>query len=106
MTNEKPTFPDDLNGAVLRRLWETSDDLSKPREFEFGVALEHEEAALNFVVALLKQGMKVSFCPTEEGINYCDTIKKRLPRRYLSNPNSEGGRAMKKSRNKTQRSKR
>jgi Regulator of ribonuclease activity B len=69
MANEKPTFPDDPNGAVLRRLWEIGDDLSKPREFEFGVAFEHEEAALNFAVALLKQGMKVSFCPAGEEIN-------------------------------------
>jgi hypothetical protein len=72
MANEKPTFPDDPNGVVLRRLWETGDDLSKPREFEFGVTFEHEEAALSFAVALLKQGMKVSFCPAEEGDNYCE----------------------------------
>jgi regulator of ribonuclease activity B len=72
MANEKPTFPDDPNGAVLLRLWELGDDLSKPREFEFGVAFEHEEAALNFAVALLKQEMKVSFCPAKEGDNYCE----------------------------------
>jgi Regulator of ribonuclease activity B len=72
MANDKPTFPGDPNGAVLRRLWELGDDLSKPREFEFGVAFEHEEVALNFAVALLKRGMKVSFCHAEEGNYYCE----------------------------------
>jgi Regulator of ribonuclease activity B len=72
MANEKPKFPDDSIGGVLGRLWELGDDLSKRREFEFGVVFEHEDAALNFAVALLKQGFKVSFSPTEEGENFCE----------------------------------
>jgi Regulator of ribonuclease activity B len=67
---EKPEIPDDPIGAVLSRLWELGDDLSKPREFEFGVVFEHEEAAFDFAVALLKQELKVSVSPVEEGEKY------------------------------------
>jgi hypothetical protein len=70
--NEKPEFPDDKNGAVLRSLWEVGDDLSSPREFDFGVVFEEEGAALDFAVALLRQEVKVSFSSAQEGENECE----------------------------------
>lgn len=72
MVKEKPKFSDDKNGAVLRSLWEHGDDLTSPREFDFGVVFEQEEAALDFAVALLRQEFKVSFFPAEEGENTCE----------------------------------
>ena len=67
-----PKFPNDSNGEVLRILWEHGDDLSKAREFDFGVAFENEDLALDFAVALLRHEMKVSFSPAQEGDNVCE----------------------------------
>jgi Regulator of ribonuclease activity B len=72
MVKEKPEFPDDNIGAVLHSLWEVGDDLSSPREFDFGVVFEEEAAALDFAVALLRQEVKVSFTPAQEGENVCE----------------------------------
>ena len=70
--SDKPQFPDDANGEVIRLLWENGDDLSTPREFDFGVVFEDEKAALDFAVALLRQEIKVSFSPAEEGEKLCE----------------------------------
>ena len=42
------SFPDDDNGAVLRRLQSDGDDLSKPRNIDFTVVLPTAAAAQAF----------------------------------------------------------
>ena len=43
------TFPDDENGAVLRRVQANGDDLSKVRGIDFTVVLPSEENAKEFL---------------------------------------------------------
>jgi hypothetical protein len=43
-------IPDDENGAVLRRMELSGDDLSKPRQIDFVVVLPDETRASNFAV--------------------------------------------------------
>lgn len=41
-------FPDDENGAVLRQMAESGDDLSKPRDVDFVVVMPSSKAAHDF----------------------------------------------------------
>jgi hypothetical protein len=59
-------FPDDENGQVLRQMAAEGDNLSMPREIDFAVIFETEEAALPFAVAMLQQGQKVSLSEYED----------------------------------------
>ncbi|MGN6480537.1 ribonuclease E inhibitor RraB [Luteibacter sp.] len=59
-------FPDDDNGQVLRQMVAEGDNLSIPREIDFAVLFETEQAALEFCVAMLRQGQKVSFSEYED----------------------------------------
>ena len=49
-------FPDDENGAVLRRMAESGDDLSRPRKIDFTVVLPDEEAARKFAARFVDAG--------------------------------------------------
>jgi hypothetical protein len=49
-------FPDDENGAVLRRMQESGDDLTKPRHIDFTVVFPTEDAARAFLDALRGKG--------------------------------------------------
>lgn len=66
MERDYDQFPDDENGAVLFRMKENGDDLSKPREIDFSVIFPTEDAALKFAIHLLKHDQKVSFSSYEE----------------------------------------
>ena len=64
--NNELMFPDDDNGQVLRQMVAEGDNLSIPREIDFAVIFETEEAALQFAVSMLQQGQKVSMSEYEE----------------------------------------
>jgi regulator of RNase E activity RraB len=53
-------FPDDENGEVLRRMHESGDDLSKPRNIDFTVVLPSKEAAQAVGDHFHKLGYEVS----------------------------------------------
>ncbi|HEY4093270.1 MAG TPA: ribonuclease E inhibitor RraB [Luteibacter sp.] len=64
--NDELMFPDDENGNALRQMLAEGDNLSMPRDFDFTVVFATEEAALQFAVAMLRQGQKASFSEYEE----------------------------------------
>ena len=41
-------YPDDANGDVLRRMEESGDDLTRPRDVEFTVVFPNEHSAKQF----------------------------------------------------------
>jgi hypothetical protein len=43
-----PEFPDDENGVVLRRMYDSGDDLSQPRVIDFCFAFPERRQALAF----------------------------------------------------------
>lgn len=53
-------FPDDATGDVLRRMAESGDDLSKPRDIEFTVVLPNRAAAQKFGDHFHRLGYAVS----------------------------------------------
>jgi Regulator of ribonuclease activity B len=54
-------FPDDENGDVLRRMAASGDDLSKPRQIDFTVAVPGESEAATLAERYRRQGYDVSF---------------------------------------------
>lgn len=54
-------IPDDENGAVLRQMQKSGDDLSKPRGIDFTVVMPSEEKALAFVQHFRQQGYEVRY---------------------------------------------
>lgn len=57
-----PTFPNDENGDVLRRLQESGDQLDKPRNIDFNHIFQREEEAKQFSDAVRGFGYeKVSY---------------------------------------------
>lgn len=52
-------FPDDENGDVLRRMQESGDDLSKPRDIDFTVVFPTEEASEIFNAHFTAAGYQV-----------------------------------------------
>src|SRR5262245_29516664 len=66
MSRDYEQFPDDENGDILWEMAEDGDNLSVPREIDFSVIFPTEDAALDFAVQLLQDGLKVSFSPYEE----------------------------------------
>ena len=52
-------FPDDENGEVLRRMHDSGDDLSKPRDIDFTVVLPSEGAAKSFSKHFVAAGYEV-----------------------------------------------
>jgi hypothetical protein len=61
-------FPGDENGDVLRRLQESGDDLSKPRDVDFTVVFPDEAAAQAFAGEIGRRGYRVA-------IEHTDTAK-------------------------------
>jgi hypothetical protein len=59
------TFPNDENGAVLQRMREQGDDLSKARDIDFTVVFPSEEASRMFVEATSQLGYSASAELTE-----------------------------------------
>ena len=60
-------FPDDANGDVFRRMRDSGDDLSKPREIDFNHVFQKEEDAGRFTEAVRQEGYaKVSCAYAEE----------------------------------------
>jgi len=53
-------FPDDDNGDVLRRIKAGGDDFDKPRDIDFTVVFETNEAAEQFAAQFRELGHKVS----------------------------------------------
>lgn len=49
-------FPDDENGAVLRQMFDSGDDLSKPRSIDFNVVFATKENASVFRDRLRVEG--------------------------------------------------
>lgn len=64
------TFPDDENGDVLRRMQEEGDNLTAPRDIDFTVVFETEEAAQKFAGYFASLGYKTSYerTDTAEGL--------------------------------------
>jgi hypothetical protein len=58
--NRHAVFPDDANGDVLRRMQQSGDDLSKPRDIDFTVVMPDERAAQELSEHFHKLGHKVS----------------------------------------------
>jgi len=54
-------FPDDENGDVLRRMLESGDDLSLPREIDFTVVFPREREAAFFAEHFRKSGYKTKY---------------------------------------------
>jgi Regulator of ribonuclease activity B len=48
---DAPSFPDDENGDVLRRMAQNGDDLAQPRNVEFQHVFEQKPDALEFLAA-------------------------------------------------------
>lgn len=46
----EPTFPDDENGDVLRRMHQSGDDLTKPRDIDFSFVFSDKSKAAAFTV--------------------------------------------------------
>lgn len=60
-------FPDDASGDVFRRMRDSGDDLSKPREIDFNHVFEQEDDAARFAAAVRQEGnAKVSYAYAEE----------------------------------------
>jgi Regulator of ribonuclease activity B len=53
-------YPDDANGDALRRMKETGDDLSRPRDIEFTVVFPNENGAKLFANHFSVLGCKTS----------------------------------------------
>lgn len=51
-------YPDDDNGDVLRRMERSGDDLSKSRDINFSVVFEDRSSAVQFVNALIADGVR------------------------------------------------
>ena len=54
----KREFPGDENGDVLRRMRDSGDDLSKPRDIDFTVVLPGETQAETLAALFRKQGLE------------------------------------------------
>jgi hypothetical protein len=52
---ESATYPDDDNGAVLRRLEEGGDDLTRPRNINFEHVFVSKEAAFRFAAEVVSE---------------------------------------------------
>jgi hypothetical protein len=48
---DAPSFPDDENGVVLRRMSQNRDDLAQPRNVEFQHVFAQKPDALEFLAA-------------------------------------------------------
>lgn len=60
-----PEFPNDENGDVLRRMYESGDDLSRPRDMDFTVILPDEASAKAFAKGFEQQGFELYFGHSE-----------------------------------------
>jgi|SRR6185369_9144253 len=56
----KPEFPEDENGDVLRRMRDSGDDLSKPRQIDFTVVLPGEAQAQELAAQFRKRGFSAA----------------------------------------------
>lgn len=66
MTEHIDLSSDDENAVVLKQMIEAGDDLSIAREIDFSVIFPTEDAALEFAIHLLRNGLKTSFAPYED----------------------------------------
>lgn len=66
MTRDFNQFPDDENGHVLRRLVEHGDNLAIPREIDFSLDFDSEQAALECGMFLFKNEFKIQLEPPLE----------------------------------------
>jgi hypothetical protein len=57
--NMAPAFPDDENGDVLRRMFASGDNLSKPRIIDFCFAFAERSEALTFAELVDEQDLEV-----------------------------------------------
>jgi len=73
-------FPDDENGDVLRRMQESGDDLSKPRDIDFTVVFPDEAAARAFVGQLHGRDCRVTVerTGTAEGLPWDVLVVKNM----------------------------
>ena len=60
MNRSTASLPDDENGDVLRRMQESGDDLSKPRDIDFTVVLPDKAAAQAFGDRFHELGYRIS----------------------------------------------
>jgi len=61
------TFPNDENGDVMRRMQRDGDDLSKPRDIDFGVIFPSKIAAEAFAIHFNQNNYKVSIKKWDTG---------------------------------------
>ena len=59
-------FPDDADGDALWRMHVSGDDLNAAREIDFWIVFAEEQNAIDFAVAGLRQGRKMSFSELED----------------------------------------
>ena len=71
-----PNIPNNANGAVLRRLWDSGDDLSQPRIIEFFHSFVTRRQALDFAELVDDRQLEVCISYNEEE-NKWDAIVKR-----------------------------
>ena len=61
-----PVFPNDENGNVLRRLYESGDDLSKHRVIDFSFAFPERKQAIAFSEIVEEKDLEVCISYYEE----------------------------------------
>lgn len=72
-------FPDDENGRVLKRMAESGDDLSKPRDVDFSFVFPDEEHAADFAEAVKKElSLDAATEKGEESGRWDATVTKRM----------------------------
>ena len=59
-------FPDDADGDALWRMHVCGDDLNAAREIDFWSVFAEEQNAIDFAVAGLRHGWKISFSELED----------------------------------------
>jgi hypothetical protein len=73
-----PDFPDDENGAVLRRMFERGDDLSKPRIVDFCFAFGDRSQALEFAATVEERDLEVCISFYEERDGWQAIVKRYM----------------------------
>jgi hypothetical protein len=73
-----PTFPDDENGEVLRRMFEQGDDLSKPRIVDFCFAFADRAQALEFAAIVEERDLEVCICYYKELDGWQAIVKRHM----------------------------
>jgi len=71
-------FPRDLNGDVLRRMYEGGDDLSQPRVIDFCFIFPDRAVALAFAKSVDDPVMEVCISFYEQGHTWQAKVKHRM----------------------------